>query len=155
MAMKAALGLVLLWIFCSGCATFVEAVCVGTSVNAFGARGDGHTDDTAAIQSAINAAASAGGGSVVFNVARYFTTGTFLVPTGVVLCGAIEGPFDVGFGVNPAQTGVAPTLLVTNTSATFITLQATPSGFWKRQLLGAKPIAVCLLRDPSRTARDP
>jgi hypothetical protein len=34
-------------------------------------------------------------------------------------------------------------------------LLATPSGFWKRELLGAKPIAVCPLRDPSRTARDP
>jgi len=34
-------------------------------------------------------------------------------------------------------------------------LLATPSGFWKRELLGAKPIAVCSLRGPSRTARDP
>jgi hypothetical protein len=128
MAMKTAFGLVLIWILFAGCVTPAEAVCVGTSVNAFGARADGHTDDTAAIQSAINAAASAGGGSVVFNVARYFTTGTFLVPAGVVLCGAIEGPFDVGFGVNPAQTVVAPTLLVTNTSATFITLQGAGAG---------------------------
>src|SRR5207302_381187 len=31
-------------------------------------------------------------------------------------------------------------------------LLATPSGFWKRELLGAKPIAVCSLRGPSRTA---
>jgi hypothetical protein len=30
-------------------------------------------------------------------------------------------------------------------------LLATPSGFWQRELLGAKPIAVCPLRDPSRT----
>jgi hypothetical protein len=30
-------------------------------------------------------------------------------------------------------------------------LLATRSGFWKRQLLGAKPIAVCPLRSPSRT----
>jgi hypothetical protein len=34
-------------------------------------------------------------------------------------------------------------------------LLATLSGFWKRELLGAKPIAVCSLRGPSRTARDP
>jgi len=90
-------------------------------VEAFGAKGDGQTDDTMAIQSTINAAAAAGGGSVVLKVARYFTTGTFSVPAGVVLCGAVEGPFDVP-GVNPGKTAIAPTLLVTNTQSPFITL---------------------------------
>lgn len=96
-------------------------------MNSFGAKGDGHTDDTAAILSAIKAASSAGGGSVVFGVARYFTTGTLTVPQGVVLCGAIEGPFDVA-GVNPATSTVAPTLLITNTSGPFITLQGIGAG---------------------------
>jgi hypothetical protein len=32
--------------------------------------------------------------------------------------------------------------------AEWASLLATPSGFWKRELLGAKPIAVCPLRDP-------
>ena len=71
-------------------ATPLEAACTGTSVAAFGAKGDGQNDDSAAIQSAINAAAAAGGGAVVFNVARYYTTGTFVVPAGRT--GAPEGP---------------------------------------------------------------
>src|ERR1700747_2629203 len=72
--MRTAVKFVLLCVLCAVCGKLANAVCVGTSVNAFGARGDGATDDTSAIQSAINAAAAAGGGSVVFNVARYFTT---------------------------------------------------------------------------------
>jgi len=125
--MKTRLAIVLFLILCASCGPPAEAVCAGTSVSTFGAKGDGKTDDTAAIQSAISAAAAAGGGSVVFSVAGYFTTGTFVVPTGVVLCGAIEGPFQIS-GADPATTVVAPTLLVTNTSAPFITLQGLGAG---------------------------
>ena len=96
-------------------------------VENFGAIGDGHTDDTAAIKSAIDAAAAVGGGSVMFRVARYFTSGTFVVPAGVVLCGTVEGPFDVG-GSNPAAAALAPTLLVTNTSGPFLTLKGVGAG---------------------------
>jgi hypothetical protein len=125
---KTTLAIVLLVTFyAAGSGTIARAVCIGASVNSFGAKGDGHTDDTAAIQAAINAAGSVGGGSVVFNVARYYTTGTFIVPRGVVLCGVIEGPFDVE-GVNPATVAIAPTLLVTSTNGPFLTLQGFGAG---------------------------
>jgi hypothetical protein len=121
------IAIILLFICCGCSGGLARATCNGTSVSTFGAKADGHSDDTAAIQSAINAANSAGGGSVVLNAGRYFTTGTLTVPNGVVLCGVVEGPFDVA-AVNPATTTIAPTLLVTNASTPFITLQGVGSG---------------------------
>jgi hypothetical protein len=124
---RTTLSIILLLILAHLFGTPLKAACTGTPVSAFGAKGDGHTDDSASIQSAISAAGAAGGGAVVFNVARYYTTTTFMVPAGVVLCGTIEGPFDVS-GINPATTAVAPTLLVTSSSGPFITLNGLGAG---------------------------
>jgi hypothetical protein len=62
----------------------------------------------------------------VLNVARYFLAGTLFLPRGVVLCGAVEGPFDVQ--TNPATTTLAPTLLVTSLQGPFINLGGDGAG---------------------------
>jgi polygalacturonase len=55
---------------------------------AYGAKGDGSTDDTTAIQNAINAANTAGGGIVYFPRGTYITSATLTVHTNVTLMGA-------------------------------------------------------------------
>jgi hypothetical protein len=93
--------------------------CVGTPLA--GLDPTGLTDNTTLIQAAIDQKAAAGGGAVILDPGRYLMTGSLLVKRAVVLCGAAHGPFDPG-GTNPATTTIAPTLLVTNTQAPFITL---------------------------------
>jgi hypothetical protein len=56
----------------------------------YGATGNGTTDDTAAIQSALNAAGANGGGIVYLPAGLYKLTATLTVPGGVELRGAYE-----------------------------------------------------------------
>jgi carbohydrate binding protein with CBM6 domain/pectate lyase-like protein len=71
----------------------------------YGATGNGTTDDTAAIQSALNAAGANGGGIVYLPGGHYKTSTTLTVPSGVELRGVYElrhdcGPWPDGFGKN-------------------------------------------------------
>jgi len=61
------------------------------NVRGYGAIGNGSTDDTAAIQAAIDAAFAAGGGVVWFPQGIYKTTNTIIVKSGVSVRGAGRG----------------------------------------------------------------
>jgi hypothetical protein len=61
------------------------------SVAASGAKADGVTDDTAAIQKALDLAANAGG-KVLLPPGRYLVAGSFHIPPGVTLQGVMESP---------------------------------------------------------------
>jgi hypothetical protein len=75
------------------------------NVQSFGAVGDGSTDDTIAIQSAVNAAAAVGG-TVYIPTGHYRTTSSLLVPGGVSVVGA-------GLGSNPRDmSGMKGTILL-------------------------------------------
>lgn len=69
----------------SGRATGLHASLL--SVKDFGAAGDGITDDTDAIQNAINAAVASGGGQVLLNAGEYKLTRTVTLGDGVELAG--------------------------------------------------------------------
>ncbi|MBN2128902.1 MAG: hypothetical protein JW741_05370, partial [Sedimentisphaerales bacterium] len=59
-------------------------------VRTFGAAGDGQTDDTAAFQKALDAAAAANGGVVYAPRGNYFFAGHLNVPNAVTLAGMWE-----------------------------------------------------------------
>jgi hypothetical protein len=87
-----------------------------SSVRNFGAKGDGKTDDTAAFQSALDAAGNAGGGTVYAPAGNYFFAGHLAVPRGVTLKGSWESvPSHDGIryakGLKPTDGGT--TFLVT------------------------------------------
>lgn len=61
------------------------------NVKSFGAKADGSTDDTAAIQAAIDEAGKLGG-KVFLPAGRYMTRGTFKIPPGVSVEGVANAP---------------------------------------------------------------
>jgi hypothetical protein len=94
-------------------------------VNAFGAIGNGVADDTAAIQSAINAAVAVGGGVVYFPSGTYLISGNGLTfYSSVVLRGT--GVF-AGGGAQAGPAG-ASMLYMPSSNATFMFNPSTPAG---------------------------
>jgi hypothetical protein len=73
----------------------------------YGAAGDGKTDCTAAFQKALDAAGSAGGGSVTVPAGRFFFKGTLVLPENVTLEGIWRAP------VRGLPRGAGTELLVT------------------------------------------
>jgi Pectate lyase superfamily protein len=62
------------------------------NVRSFGAKGDDKTDDTAAFQAAIDAAAASGGGSVFVPAGMYRIDGTLILKRNVTLEGIFTAP---------------------------------------------------------------
>jgi len=95
--------------------TNVEAKLSETvSVRDFGAVGDGVTDDTAAIQAAIDAVDLTGGGAVYVPNGIYIISNSFNVPSNVLIYG--DGDASI---IRCASTMLAPTYNPTNIAAGF------------------------------------
>lgn len=77
------------------------------------------TDDTAKLQSAIDAANTAGNGRIIIPRNRYYFTGV-LNWKRCTLSGAAHGPFEAA-GSNPGKFTVGPTFMITNESTAFLT----------------------------------
>ena len=73
------------------------------NVRNFGAVGDGKTDDTAAVQKALDTAGKAGGGIVFVPTGNYLLKGTLMMPRAVTLEGVWTGPPRTEFVPNPAD----------------------------------------------------
>jgi len=70
---------------------FARSAAAPAHVNSFGIKGDGKTDDTAAIQRAMDAVGQSGG-AVVLPAGRYLVAGSLRVPPGVTLAGVHDAP---------------------------------------------------------------
>jgi len=101
-------------------------------VTAFGAKGDGKTDDTAAFQRALDAVGKAGGGIVYAPCGNYFMARHLNVPPAVTLKGVWESvPSHIGLrsGGGPKPTDEGTTFIVNADAGNengppFITLNA-------------------------------
>jgi len=70
----------------------VRSTMSSIDVRAYGAKGDGQTDDAAAFQKALDAAAAAGGGTVECGIGNYFIKTHLIIPDNVTLNGVWQIP---------------------------------------------------------------
>ncbi len=75
----------------AGAAPLAYAANDAADVTRFGIKADGKTDDTAAIQKALDAAAKQGG-VVRLPAGKYLVAGSLKIPPGVALVGVARGP---------------------------------------------------------------
>ena len=101
-------GLGLAW----GAAAYSAAPAATYSPMTFGATGDGKTNDTAALQKAIDAASHSGGGTVVVPGGRSFLCGTFELKSRVTL--RLDGGSRIVASVNPGDYSEQVLLLARN-----------------------------------------
>ncbi len=81
----------ILWLANSGMLAFGQAAKDQFDPAAFGAKADGATDDTAAIQKALDAAGKQGG-VVKLAASKYLVAGSLKIPQGVALVGSNKAP---------------------------------------------------------------
>lgn len=83
------------------------------NVRNFGAKGDGKTDDTKALQTALDAAHAAGGGSVFVPPGRCLIASSLVIPKNVTLEGIFTAPPTTPWQTNAAgQPALAGTVLL-------------------------------------------
>src|ERR1700744_3843740 len=70
------------------------------NVKNFGAKADAATDDTAAIQKALDTAAANHGGRVFLPAGKYMLKGHLSIPNGVILAGIGEAPPTLTTGID-------------------------------------------------------
>jgi hypothetical protein len=85
--------LVVLWVcpFCSTSWVFGQPPAASVDVASFGVKADGKSDDTAAIQKALDAAGQQGG-VVRLAAGNYLVAGSLKIPVGVSLVGSNQAP---------------------------------------------------------------
>jgi len=149
----ALIGILLVWVNNPNCeaqnwpvtaAEISPGVLPYISVAAYGAKGDGITDDTQFIQAALTAASTAGGGIVVLNALTYNIIGGLQIPQNVTLSGVWHTPSSVmpASATPPAEGTTLLANIPTNKSLITIASHGTLEGiaiYYPQQVTSGSP----------------